>query len=42
MRFLIRLVVCVLAISIWSGLGLAQETRGSIEGVVKDSCSDRS
>src|SRR5262245_51200418 len=37
MRFLIRIVVCVLALSMCRAVGLAQETRGSIEGVVKDS-----
>src|SRR5262245_60655897 len=37
MRLLIRVVVCVLALSMCRAVGLAQETRGSIEGVVKDS-----
>src|SRR5438552_2289000 len=36
MRFGIRVVACVLAISTCSAITLAQETRGSIEGVVKD------
>jgi hypothetical protein len=36
MRFVIRVVVCVLALSMCRAVGLAQETRGSIEGVIKD------
>jgi len=36
MRFLTRVVVCGLAVFALSNVTRAQETRGSIEGVVKD------